>query len=184
MRCRLILIRHGESVLGSEGRYAGHTDTPLTPKGRRQILRLRPRFKLFRVHRIYSSDLSRCRTTAEILAGGRTVTFTRKLRELNFGRWEGCTHRDLVRRDPFRYSKWIADPQSVAPPDGETLVHLATRVRALARDLVRRFPRKTIALVTHSGPLRVLRARHLRDFWSVEAPPASMQALTWPEASS
>lgn len=184
MQCRLILIRHGESVLGSEGRYAGHTDTPLTPKGRRQILRLRPRFKLSRVHRIYSSDLSRCRATAEILADGRTVTFTPKLRELNFGKWEGCTHRQLLRREPSRYRRWIADARSVEPPEGETLVRLAARVRSFVRELIRRHPRKTVALVTHGGPIRILLAGCLRDFWSVKVPPASMRSLVWPEIAS
>lgn len=184
MQCRLILIRHGESVLGSEGRYAGHTDTPLTPKGRRQILSLRRRFKLCRVHQIYSSDLGRCRATAEILADGRSINFTPMLRELDFGKWEGCTHRELLRREPSRYRKWIDDPRTIAPPKGETLVRLSARVRSFARELVRRHPRKTVALVTHSGPLRILLARRLRDFWSVEVPPASMRSLVWPEVAS
>ncbi len=184
MQCRLILIRHGESVLGTEGRYAGHTDTPLTPKGRRQILRLRRRFKLSGVHQIYSSDLGRCRATAEILADGRPVTFTSKLRELNFGHWEGCTHRQLLLREPFRYRKWIADPRSVAPTEGETLIRLAARVRSFARELVRRHPEKTVALVTHGGPMRVLLARRLRDFWSVDVPLASMHSLVLPEVAS
>jgi broad specificity phosphatase PhoE len=184
MQYRLILIRHGESVLGSEGRYSGNTDTPLTPKGRRQILRLRRRFNRSRVHHIYSSDLSRCRATAEILADGKPITFTRKLRELNFGKWEGCTHRQLLRREPNRYRKWIADPRSVSPPEGETLVRLAARVRSFARDLVRRHPRKTVALVTHGGPMRVLLAGRLREFWSVDVPPASMHSLVFPEVAS
>lgn len=184
MQCRLILIRHGESVLGSEGRYAGHTDTPLTPRGRRQVLRLRRLFRRSRVHQIYSSDLSRCRATAEILSEGKPVTLTRKLRELNFGTWEGRTHRELLRREPARYRKWIADPRTVAPPGGETLVRLTARVRSFARELVRRHPRKTIALVTHGGPMRVLLTGDYRKFWSVKIPSASMHSFLLPEVAS
>jgi broad specificity phosphatase PhoE len=183
MQCRLILIRHGESILGSEGRLAGNIDTPLTPQGRLQIRRLSRRFKRSRVQHLYSSDLSRCRSTAEILAEGKPVSFTRRLRELNFGAWEGCTHGQLLRRDPSRYRKWIADPRSAAPPRGETLAQLAARVRSFARTVIRRHPEETVALVTHGGPIRVLLARRLRDFWSIDVPLGSMHRLVLSEVA-
>jgi probable phosphoglycerate mutase len=56
---RLILVRHGESQLGSVYRYAGRTDTPLSPEGRRQVLELADRFGGFRVDAVFSSDLLR-----------------------------------------------------------------------------------------------------------------------------
>ena len=177
MQCRLLLIRHGESALGSQGRYAGHFDTPLTPNGKRQVARLCPRFERHHVHEIYSSDLSRCRDTAEILAGGREIFVTRKLRELDFGAWEGCTHDELIRSAPSRYGRWLAAPHSIHPPRGESLPHLIKRVHSFVRELVRRHQGKTLALVTHGGPIRVLLASDPAEFWSVQVPPASMKLM-------
>lgn len=182
MQCRLVLIRHGESVLGSEGRYAGHIDTPLTSRGRRQVLRLRNRFESLQVDRIYSSDLERCRATADLLAPGRQIILSRSLRELDFGRWEGTTHRHLLRTHRSLYEKWLAGSSLVAPPGGETLAHLAARVRAFARRIALRHPSQTAALVTHGGPFRVLLAG-ARGFWSVKVPPASMELVEWPHGT-
>lgn len=180
MSCRLILIRHGESVLGAEHRYAGHSDTPLTPQGHRQVARLRQRFSRFRVAHIYSSDLERCRETAQLLAPGRDVTLSTQLRELDFGAWEGRTYEELMRQALARYSRWLRDPHSVAPVQGETLAHLASRVRSFAGRLARRHPGQTVALVTHGGPIRILLGIKSKDFWTVRIPPACCLRSVWP----
>lgn len=180
MACRLILIRHGESALGAEHRYAGHSNTPLTSKGRLQVVRLRRRFARYRVHQIYSSDLPRCRETAEILVPGRDIIISRRLRELDFGAWEGQTYEELMGRAPTRYSRWLRDPYSVTPPRGETLHHLAKRVRSMVGALARRHANQTLALVTHGGPIRILLCTDPKDFWSVHVPPACSFLSTWP----
>ncbi len=171
---RILLIRHGESVLGSQGRYAGHVDTPLTSNGRRQSLRLRQRFQKFHVDQVFSSDLCRCCETAEILAPQSNIIHTEELRELHFGRWEGQTSDSLARAYPSLYRRWLDDPQSVSPPGGESLTRLAERIRCFVGDLARRAPGQTIALITHGGPIRILLARRLDEFWKPEAPPACL----------
>lgn len=171
---RILLIRHGESILGSRGRYAGHVNTPLSAEGRGQIMRLRRRFRRFRIDRVFSSDLRRCRETAEILAPGADVIFTKQLRELSFGRWEGWTSDECARRYPSRYGRWLDDPRRITPPGGESLDQLAQRVGAFVRRVARRFPGRTVALITHGGPIRVLLVRNLADFWTVDVPPAAL----------
>lgn len=151
---RLLLIRHAESTLGAQGRYAGHRDPPLSPRGRRQAMRLARR--LGRLDAIYSSDLTRCRQTAGLIAGGRPIILSRSLREMHFGRWEGLTYAECARRFPRLHACWVADPDSFTPPDGEPLRRMARRVRRFARAAARRHPGAVIALVTHGGPIRVL----------------------------
>ncbi|MDP7108030.1 MAG: histidine phosphatase family protein [Roseibacillus sp.] len=167
---RLLLIRHGESVLGSQKRYAGHTDTPLTDAGRSQILRLRGQFKQSNVDRIYSSDLIRCRQTAAILAPDQEIACSEQLRELNFGTWEGRTAEECAALDPAHFRRWMEDPVSVSPPSGESLEHLSERVNDFVEELSRRFPEQTIALVMHGGPIRTLLVTDIANFWSVSVP--------------
>ncbi len=176
---RLLLVRHGESVLGRARRYAGHRDTPLTPAGRRQILHLRARFERLRPDLVLSSDLGRCRESAALLAPGRRIEATDLLRELDFGDWDGLTARTCRRRDPTRFDRWMRDPGSVRPPGGESLERLWNRVRRFASALARRHPGRTLALVTHAGPIRALVARRPAEFWSVRVPPGALLEIAW-----
>jgi broad specificity phosphatase PhoE len=176
---RLVLIRHGESVLGRAKRYAGHRDTPLTDEGRDQISRLRGRFRKLSAEVLVSSDLKRCRETASLLAPGARVVTTEQLRELDFGAWDGLTAATCRRRDPRLFDRWMRDPWSRRPPGGERLAQLWTRVRAAVSDLVRRHANRTLAIVTHAGPIRALLASDPEQFWSATVPPGALFTLRW-----
>ena len=174
---RLILVRHGESKLGSVYRYAGRTDTPLSPEGRRQVLELAGRFGGFRVDRVFSSDLIRCRETAELLAPRSRIEFTACLRELDFGEWEGLTPEECALAHPSRYRRWLEDPRAVEPPGGESLDGLARRVLAFADLVAGRFRRRTAAFVTHGGPIRVLLEPGLENLRKIVVRPAELFVL-------
>jgi broad specificity phosphatase PhoE len=174
---RLLLIRHAESVIGRAQRYAGHRDTPLSPRGRAQAARLRARIGRFRPDLLVSSDLKRCLETAELAAPGAAILATERLRELDFGSWDGLSARTCRRRDARRFDRWMRDPWSTRPPGGESLRQLWIRVRRYVGSLLRRFPRRTLAIVTHAGPIRALLAPHPSRFWSVDVPPAAVFAV-------
>ncbi len=174
---RLILIRHGESVLGRAKRYAGHRNTPLSPEGRAQASRLRSTFGRLRADLVFSSDLERCLETARLLAPGAPLHTSARLRELDFGSWDGLTARTCRRRDEERFDRWMRDPWSTRPPGGESLRRLCSRVRTYVASLIHRFPGRTLAIVTHAGPIRALVAPDPSRFWSVDVPPAAMIAV-------
>jgi len=176
-RNRLILVRHGESVLGRAKRYAGHRDTPLSPRGRVQASRLRAPFGRLRADVVFSSDRKRCLETARLLAPGVRIHSSDRLRELDFGSWDGLTARTCRRRDADRFDRWMRDPWSTRPPGGESLRRLSGRVRAYVASLIERFPGRTLAIVTHAGPIRALLAADPSRFWSVDVPPAAMIAV-------
>ncbi|HZE98322.1 MAG TPA: histidine phosphatase family protein [Planctomycetota bacterium] len=176
---RLVLIRHGESVLGRARRYAGHRDTPLTSEGCDQISRLRSRFRKLRPEILVSSDLKRCRQTASLLAPGVRFVTTDRLRELDFGDWDGLTAASCRRRDPGLFDRWMRDPWSRRPPGGEKLAQLWTRVRAAVTELVRDHADRTLAIITHAGPIRALLASDPAQFWTASVPPGALFTLRW-----
>jgi alpha-ribazole phosphatase len=175
----LILIRHGESLLGRARRYAGNRDTPLSPEGRRQITKLRARFRRLNPGVLVSSDLKRCRQTALLLAPGSRVEASTLLRELDFGEWDGLTSATCRRRNPRRFDRWMRDPWSVKPPGGEPLTHLWDRVRTYVSDLARRHPGKTVAIITHAGPIRALLASIPDKFWDRSVPAGALFTMRW-----
>lgn len=88
---RLLVIRHGQTAWNAEGRAQGHTDTPLDDIGRHQAGLLAAHLSESLFRRVISSDLSRSRETAMVLAHelGVEVTLEPRFRESCIGEFEG-----------------------------------------------------------------------------------------------
>jgi broad specificity phosphatase PhoE len=137
----LLLVRHGETDWNADGRLQGHTDRPLTDFGRRQARDLADALAGEKLQAIYSSDLTRARETAEIVAGrlGLPVVLDRDLREKDWGNWEGLT---AVERDRVEFV-------------GEsTEAHEERILHALRRISERHPDGSCVLVVTHGGSMR------------------------------
>jgi broad specificity phosphatase PhoE len=154
----LFLFRHGETDWNREGRLQGHTDTALNATGLAQARALAERLLPHRLDAVVSSDLSRARATAQIVAEVLGVPlFTEPgLRETNVGAAEGLLWADAKTRfGEGLTERWYADGD-VAFPGGET--GIATRMRGLAG--LRRFTTvhryRRIGVSTHGAMVRQL----------------------------
>lgn len=65
---RLFLVRHGQSAGNAEGRFGGHSPTPLSDLGIRQAEQTAKVLAKEKITAIYSSDLYRAVQTAEPLS--------------------------------------------------------------------------------------------------------------------
>jgi alpha-ribazole phosphatase len=168
-----IWIRHGETDLNRRRCYLGHVDVPLNDKGYEQIDRLLD--TCWGVTRVFSSDLLRCKQSAEILIETVEVQYTRALRELHFGDWEGKRYEEIMQTaEADLLTSWYQDPFFMSPPGGETLQQLGRRVDTWLLDALSRLSDEDVILVvTHGGPLRWLLSRWMlgdaRQFWDVQA---------------
>jgi alpha-ribazole phosphatase len=155
---RLLLIRHGHTADSDTLIYAGQRDTPLSPLGERQADALSTRLTHEPLAAIFASDLARASVTAERIAmpRGLRAQAEPRLRELAMGAWEGRTYAQLAQDDPARLERWIADPEHVAPSDGETADALRHRVRGLLPSQIAEYGERTVAWVTHGGVIGVL----------------------------
>jgi probable phosphoglycerate mutase len=181
---RFVLIRHGEAEGNRDMRYLGTTDAPLTERGRAQAVQLAHAALLFRVTAIYSSPLERARATAEALRklADTPVVVDERLREEDFGAWENRTRAEALASDPGALAAWEAGDM-VAPPGGESLAQVGERVVACADALAARHPGKSVALVSHVGPIKALVCAALelppsgaRRMW---LDPASICVVDW-----
>ena len=155
---RLLLVRHGETAWNAEQRYQGQSDVPLSQRGHEQAAALARVLTAETIHALYASDLQRAWATALAVATplGLPVHKEPRLREITFGQWEGMTTAEIQARDAETLALWRTDPARIAPPGGETLQQVATRVRAAFDSLIATYQEQTIMLVAHSGTLRVL----------------------------
>ncbi|MFC3997745.1 bifunctional RNase H/acid phosphatase [Nocardiopsis sediminis] len=156
---RLLLLRHGETPLSAERRFAGAGDVALTPTGHRQAraAALRLAEGPDRIDAVVSSPLRRARDTAGHVANalGLAVEQDDDLRETDFGEWEGLTFAEVRSRWPDALDSWLADPAAPAG-GGESFAAVAERV-ARARDrLLARHTGGTVLVVSHVTPIKTL----------------------------
>lgn len=170
----LLLLRHGETPLSVERRFSGLGDAELTANGLAQAAAAAERLSRepYRLDVIVSSPLKRAMQTAEAVAQrtGLEVEVDQNLRETDFGAWEGHTFTEIQRRWPDELAAWLADP-AAAPPGGESFAETARRVQRTRDRLVEQHLGKTVLVVSHVTPIKML----LR--FALMAPPAALYRM-------
>ncbi len=149
----LILLRHTRPE-GGAGVCYGITDLPPGAELGREARRLD--VQLPAASRIVTSPLARCARLAEALAQARDLPLTTdiRLREIDFGAWEGLRWDDIPRD---QIDAWAADLMHARPHGGESVAMLAARA-APALDEA-----EGALVVTHMGVIRAALARAGRE---------------------
>jgi len=158
MEMRIVyLVRHGELTVDERHRFLGQMDVPLSPKGKEQARELRECSQLGSVTRIYCSDLSRCRETAEIISQRRGISLTAcsGLREISVGLWEGSTIKDIETRYPKEFNARGEDLEHYRPPYGESFADCRIRVLAALQQILDSSS-SDILIVGHAGVNRLI----------------------------
>ena len=167
----LVALRHGETAWNRERRIQGHIDIPLSATGLRQAqataLRLRDELAalaaLPAALRLVSSDLTRCRQTAEPIAAAlrQSLALEVGLRERAFGVLEGLTGPEARSAQPQAFDRWVARDPDADLGGGESLHAFARRVDAAFDALLAQADGATLVVVTHGGVLdRLWRRAH------------------------
>lgn len=155
---RILLVRHGETDWNATGRIQGHSDTPLNAAGYEQARRVARRLAREPVQALYSSDLARAFQTATAIGQtlGLPVVTSPRLRERQYGVWEGLTAAEIQARFPEQFAEWRARSTDFAPPQGESRSQLLTRALAELQAIARRHAKEVVVVVTHGGFCYVL----------------------------
>ncbi len=172
---RVIMVRHGESLGNAEGFFAGQTDIPLTPLGQQQAERTAEYLRDRKIDRIYSSDLIRSMQTAAPTARmhGLEIIPEVGLREIFAGEWEHMPYAEIFERYPQSRGIWKDHVGLACPDGGESVAHVAQRVKETVDRLVAENAGKCIALFTHALPIRSMGC-----FWQ-GIPITEMERLPW-----
>ncbi|MBI2198759.1 MAG: histidine phosphatase family protein [Candidatus Rokubacteria bacterium] len=157
------LVRHGAVVGAESRRFIGHLDVPLSAHGEAELEALAKRLAGVQLAAVYSSDLSRTRRSAEILAAphGLVAHALPELREFAMGRWEGLTAEEIRALDPPAFAEWMAAIGRFQFPDGENLAQVARRAWRAFEGIVAAHPGEQVAVVAHGGTNRAILCRAL-----------------------
>jgi probable phosphoglycerate mutase len=155
-------VRHGETDWNLAQRYQGQQDIPLNATGRAQAAHNGRTLGAVLGRQVEAIDyvaspLMRARETMEIMRGELGLAPQRyrtddRLREINYGHWEGRLWHDLPHTDPDGFAAREADKWCWQPLGGESYRALAERVATWLAGVER-----DAVVAAHGGVMRVLR---------------------------
>lgn len=141
----IYLLRHGPTQGNLEGNYIGRTDQPILPDAV-------PPQTVPKAQRVYCSPMLRCKQSAALLYPEIHPVILEKLRECDFGAFEGKNYHQL--KDDPAYREWLASGGKISPPGGEEIQAFKDRCCQVFRQAVNQSFRdkmESVAFVTHGG---------------------------------
>ena len=155
---QVVLIRHGQSRGNAEGRFGGHTATPLSPRGRKQARATARALASEKFSAIYSSDLPRAVETAEPLAKISRVRIqtTDAFRERSVGVMEGLTFEEAAEAHPEQYAALLRRDFDHVLSGGESYRQLLDRARRKLDEAIELNKGGRIAIFSHTGTICIL----------------------------
>lgn len=163
MPTTVFLVRHAETFGNIEGRFCGHSETELTPKGIEQAKALGRRLKAQKFDAAYSSDLSRAHRTATYALEHHETellpVLDTGLREMHYGEWESLIGREIGAKDPDLLREFFRC--KVPAPGGETIQQVRERTASALKRNVATHPDSTILVVSHGNAIMAMLAELL-----------------------
>lgn len=158
---KIYLIRHGMTERNKQKRYIGTSDEPLCPEGRMQIeIREYPQADI-----VYVSPLKRCIMTAQSIYPDNEINICSKLREMDFGEFEGKNYDEL--KDNPAYIEWIESGGNKPFPQGESRKEFSQRCvegfEECLNDCRNRTDSKnadSVAFVVHGGTIMAIMEKY------------------------
>jgi len=104
----IVLWRHGRTAYNAAGRLQGQSDIPLDATGREQARVAAAKLSALSPTKIVTSDLQRAHDTALALSEISQIPLhvDPRLRERNFGAWEGLTRPEIEQGWPAAFRAW------------------------------------------------------------------------------
>ena len=183
----LVLLRHGVTTSTERKAFSGSggTDPELTEAGLDQAQRAAQWLLAHGgIDVIVASPMRRTRQTAAAAAEvlGLDVEIDDGFIETSFGEWDGFTFAEIQERWGEELTAWLGST-AVAPPGGETFDAVHDRVAAARDRLLRDHAGRTVLVVSHVTPIKMLVRQALEAPMSViykmELSPASITTVQW-----
>lgn len=150
---KLFLIRHGQSAGNAEGRFGGHSPTPLSTLGVKQADAAAHALQREGITAIYSSDLLRAVQTAEPLSRliDVPISATKAFRERHVGVLEGLTFDESKAAHPDDFYALVNRNLNHVITDGESYRQLLDRTTDELWKILNSHIGGRVAIFSHTG---------------------------------
>lgn len=145
---QVYLVRH-TAVEVPSGFCYGRTDVALRSRFLFDFQQIKQKIPFNQQTTVFSSPSGRCRELAAFMSS--EYILDERLLEMDFGDWEGKNWNAVEAEE------WFKDYVNVAPPNGESMLDLYSRVEDFIAFL-RKSRYESVVVVTHAGVLRCVLA--------------------------
>lgn len=145
----VLLIRTGDTEYECQGRIQGTLDVPLSEDGRQQIELLVEQLRDQPIETLYYAPCRASQQSAKILGEqlGMKSKKVDSLHNLDHGLWQGMLLEDVKVKQPKVYRRWLEHPETVCPPNGETLGQARERMQQVLAKLAKKHKEGTVAIL-------------------------------------
>jgi len=162
----ILLIRTGATEYDRQGRIQGALDVPLSEDGRQQVENAANELldASASISALYAGPSLSSQQTVQILADKLDLKSKtlKNLRNLDQGLWQGMLVDEVRKKQPKVYRQWSEQPDTVCPPEGETLRSARERLQTVVDKLVKKHKTGCVAIVMPPPMANLLRGM-LRD---------------------
>lgn len=152
----IYLLRHGETEENKNKFYYGKLNVSLNEKGRLQSQGAGVLLKGINFDKIYISERKRTKETVEIALNNNSplaAVVDGRINELDFGKFEGKSYKDIQKEFPKEYEQWNKEWKSFTPPGGESYEQFYARIKSFMEELLLE-KHENVLVVTHGGVVR------------------------------
>lgn len=180
---KLILVRHGTTLANERGQYIGQSESPLSPKGQEEAIRLCQKLESIVIDKMYVSPSLRALETVSYLNKKRVeIEVVSALQEINFGCYEGKDFNWLQKNAPEQIEAMVSQGEAYTYPEGESLEMLYQRVRDWLRDWLNHHQEGTFLIGAHGGTIRCILSELLCQrnalHWHFKIEPATLTQVS------
>ena len=142
----IILIRPGSTDFDDQQRLQGTLNLPLNDRGNEQVAGLAEYLSAKNIEVMFVAPFEPALGTAKALqdALGIKVKIADEWRNLELGLWQGLSVEELQRKYPKAFKQWTDAPETICPPEGETVTEGLERIEKVLRKAIRKRDRFAI----------------------------------------
>lgn len=154
-KVKITVVRHGETEWNKSMQLQGHSDSPLTNEGKKQVQLVAESLKYRKFDLLITSDLKRAVDTAECINKYHNLNtiYLKELRERAFGVMEGLTLERIRTQYPEVFKAYISRNAEYPVPGGESLTEFGIRVISILQGFEESYNGKHLLVVAHGGVL-------------------------------
>lgn len=185
---QIILVRPGATEFDRQNRLQGRLDVPMSEDGRERIQGVCQELQGVHPSAIYASPTLSAAETAEAIGqalDAKTKTL-KKLPNLDYGLWQGMLVAEVKEKQPRVYRQWQEQPETVCPPQGESVGAVRQRATESLRKLLKKHRANGPIVLVAPEPLAsvirlILEGAPLGDLWKVAERAGAWERIEAPE---
>lgn len=156
----VVLIRPGETDYDQQSRLLGTLEMPMNAHGLEQVQQIIGKLQeqQVKLDAVFASPTDPVSATARAIAESQPsakVKVLEELRNVDQGLWQGLPEADVRKRYPKVFRNGREKPQSIYPPDGESLSDACERIQKVLNKAIKKY--KVFAVVVADPIATVIR---------------------------